>query len=138
MPLFSAKTLPYPANGFNTVEEFYPFYLGEHMTPENRKLHVAGTATALTVLAVGLAKRSPKILGMTAVFGYGFAWAGHYFFEKNKPATFKHPFLSFCCDFIMFYELVSGQRPFDERVEATVEAVEAKPETETEEPKKEN
>ena len=38
------------------------------------------------------------------IFGYGFAWVGHFFFEKNRPATFKQPFYSLMGDFMMWYE----------------------------------
>jgi hypothetical protein len=35
------------------------------------------------------------------ICGYGFAWIGHFFFEKNKPASFKHPLWSFIGDIRM-------------------------------------
>ena len=46
---------------------------------------------------------------MIPVIGYGFAWAGHYFFEMNQPATFKHPWYSLAGDFVMFYHIISFQ-----------------------------
>lgn len=39
---------------------------------------------------------------------YAFAWVGHFFFEKNKPATFKYPFYSFAGDFAMWYKCITG------------------------------
>ena len=44
--------------------------------------------------------------------GYGFAWVGHFFFEKNRPATFKHPFYSFVGDWVMFKDILTGKIRF--------------------------
>ena len=46
------------------------------------------------------------------VVGYGFAWVGHYFFEKNRPATFQYPLWSLMGDCRMFFETISGKRRF--------------------------
>jgi hypothetical protein len=42
--------------------------------------------------------------------GYGFAWVGHFVFEKNTPATFKYPLWSLMGDFRLFFETVTGKR----------------------------
>ncbi|MFL6648858.1 MAG: Mpo1-like protein, partial [Sulfurifustaceae bacterium] len=44
--------------------------------------------------------------------GYGFAWVGHFGFEKNKPATFEYPFYSLACDFVMFRDMLIGRIKF--------------------------
>ena len=44
--------------------------------------------------------------------GYAFAWIGHFFFEKNRPATFKHPFYSFAGDWVMYKDILFGKIPF--------------------------
>jgi Predicted membrane protein len=41
--------------------------------------------------------------------GYGFAWVGHFFYERNKPATFKHPWYSLIGDFAMFRDILLGR-----------------------------
>ncbi|HWS40494.1 MAG TPA: DUF962 domain-containing protein, partial [Arenimonas sp.] len=46
------------------------------------------------------------------ICGYGFAWVGHFVFEKNKPATFKHPLYSFVSDWIMYKDILTGKIPF--------------------------
>ena len=51
------------------------------------------------------------LLAMPLV-GYGFAWVGHFFFEKNRPATFQYPLWSLMGDFRLFFETVSGKRRF--------------------------
>jgi hypothetical protein len=45
-----------------------------------------------------------RFLYAAPIFGYGFAWVGHFFFEKNRPATFKQPFYSLMGDFMMWYD----------------------------------
>ncbi len=49
------------------------------------------------------------LLFLIPVVGYGFAWVGHAFFEKNKPATFTYPFYSLASDFLMFWDILTGR-----------------------------
>jgi hypothetical protein len=63
--------------------EFYPRYLAEHSNRTCRRLHFAGTA-----------------------------WVGHFFFEKNRPATFTHPLLSFAGDWVMWKDMLTGRIRF--------------------------
>jgi hypothetical protein len=48
-------------------------------------------------------------LAFLPIVGYGFAWVGHFVYEKNKPATFKHPFYSLRADFKMFWDILWGR-----------------------------
>jgi hypothetical protein len=84
---------------FNTFSDFYPFYLGEHSNLTNRRLHCLGTFLFLLILVKNIIFGA-GLLGwlIMPVCGYGFAWIGHFFFEKNKPASFKHPLWSFIGD----------------------------------------
>jgi hypothetical protein len=41
--------------------------------------------------------------------GYVFGWTGHFFFEKNKPASFDYPFYSFWGDIMMAKDIVLGE-----------------------------
>jgi hypothetical protein len=41
---------------------------------------------------------------------YAAAWIGHFFFEKNRPATFTYPVYSLMGDVTMLWEVVSMQR----------------------------
>ena len=85
---------------FRTFEEFWPYYLAQHSRRANRRWHVAGTGLALTCL--GLSPWNPWLLLAAPVIGYGCAWWGHYRIEKNRPATFDHPWWSLRGDGRMF------------------------------------
>ena len=49
------------------------------------------------------------LLPYSFIFGYGFAWFSHYFFEKNKPATFRYPLYSFIGDWVMLKDIIIGK-----------------------------
>jgi hypothetical protein len=100
---------------YETFEEFYPFYLSEHRNQTSRRLHVIGTGLAilcLTQVAMWGLVGGFKWLLFALIVGYGFAWVGHYVFEKNEPATFKYPAFSLRGDVRMFLETVTGKRAF--------------------------
>lgn len=48
-------------------------------------------------------------LVLVPLAGYGLAWIGHFFVEKNKPATFKYPIYSLLADWKMFLEIITGK-----------------------------
>ncbi|ORZ39482.1 hypothetical protein BCR44DRAFT_355285 [Catenaria anguillulae PL171] len=95
-----------------TFAAFYKFYLSEHSHRTNRRLHIVGTTNAAVLIVAAALRRQPKLLLAALLQGYAFAWVGHFFFEKNKPATFKYPLWSFISDWIMWYETVTLKRPF--------------------------
>lgn len=87
---------------FETFEAFWPYYLQEHRDPTNRRLHFVGTTgVVLCVLAFAVTMR-PLFLLAAPIFGYGFAWVGHFVIEKNRPATFSYPLWSLRGDFRMY------------------------------------
>jgi hypothetical protein len=96
---------------FDSFSAFYPFYMSEHANRTSRRLHVIGTSLALCCLFGGLLFDRRLLLAIPFV-GYGCAWVGHYVFERNRPATFRHPLYSLLGDFRLFYEVVSGRRRF--------------------------
>ena len=97
---------------FASFREFYPFYLAEHRNRTSRRLHFIGSCGVLVLVAVALVQRDPRWLLAALVCGYGFAWIGHFFFEKNRPATFRHPFYSFAGDWVMFKDILTGKIRF--------------------------
>ncbi len=98
-----------------TYEEFWPFYVREHSDPINRKLHFVGTSGSIAFAIAALVRRKPIHLLHGLLSGYGGAWMGHFFFQKNKPATFKYPLWSLVSDFRMYGKIVMGK--MDEEVE---------------------
>ncbi len=100
---------------FATFREFYPFYLSEHRNPTCRKLHFAGSTLALAIVAAAIVLGNPWLLIAVPFAGYGFAWVGHFAFEKNRPATFTYPAWSFAGDWVMYWQLLTGKIPFAER-----------------------
>ena len=99
-------------DNFNNFAEFYPFYLGEHADATCRRLHFIGSSLVLMLLAYVITSQSWLLLLALPVIGYGFAWIGHFFFEKNKPATFSHPWYSFMGDWVMFRDMLTGRIRF--------------------------
>ncbi len=98
--------------GFASFREFYAFYLGEHRDTTCRRLHFTGTSFALGFILLALVSGNPWWFLAALLSGYAFAWIGHFFFEKNRPATFKHPFYSFAGDWVMYKDILVGKIPF--------------------------
>jgi hypothetical protein len=94
---------------YTSFKSFYPYYLTEHADSINRILHFVGTATLIAVLLFAVITGTWKALFLVPVIGYGFAWVGHFFIEKNKPATFTYPLYSLASDFVMFWHILTGQ-----------------------------
>jgi len=89
-------------------QAFYDFYLDEHQNMACRRLHFAGSSFGLLGLAKSVKTRSAKPLVKGIAAGYACAWVGHFFFEKNKPASFKFPLKSFASDFRMYSDVLRG------------------------------
>lgn len=94
---------------FERFADFYPYYLAEHQNRTCRRLHFIGSWLVLAVLALAFVTQQWWYLLLAPLCGYGFAWVGHFFFEHNKPATFKHPLYSFWGDWVMFKDILIGR-----------------------------
>ncbi|NCT67345.1 MAG: DUF962 domain-containing protein [Rhodanobacteraceae bacterium] len=94
---------------YASFREFYPFYLSEHANRHCRRLHFVGSSLVLATVVVALITAQVRWLWLAPVFGYGFAWIGHFLFEKNRPATFRHPFYSFAGDWVMYVDILRGR-----------------------------
>lgn len=94
---------------FASFREFYPYYLGEHRNRTCRRLHFIGSTLVIAIVVAAAWTRQPLWLLLAPVAGYGFAWVGHYGFEKNRPATFRHPLYSLLGDWVMFADVLRGR-----------------------------
>ncbi len=97
---------------YRSFREFYPAYLAEHKERSTRRLHFVGTLFVIVALTVALLKRDARWLLLAPLFGYGLAWIGHFVFERNRPATFRHPLYSLAGDFVMFKDILLGRLPW--------------------------
>lgn len=99
-------------SGYNSFAEFYPFYLSEHGNRLCRRMHFIGSTLVVAVVVLALASGQLRWLWLAPVAGYGFAWLGHFGFEKNRPATFRHPLYSLMGDWVMYGQMLRGKIRF--------------------------
>jgi hypothetical protein len=92
-----------------TFADFYPFYLTEHSNVTCRRLHYVGLSLTLVCLAMLIVTGKPQYLLCGLLCGYGFAWVGHFDFEKNKLASFNRPAYSFMGDWVMYRDIWLGK-----------------------------
>ncbi len=100
---------------YKTFGDFYPYYLSEHRNTTCRVLHFIGSSLVLAAFATTLITRNAWWFAAMPLAGYGFAWVGHFFFEKNRPATFTYPLYSFAGDWLMYFQLLAGKIGFSTR-----------------------
>ena len=89
--------------------KYYEYYLTLHQNKWNRRLHVMGQVSTILFLSYIGYTSSWLLLPFTPLVVYPFAWSGHYFFEKNRPAAFSHPMWAKACDWIMLKDILIGR-----------------------------
>jgi hypothetical protein len=94
---------------YNSFSEFWPHYLTEHSKPETRLLHLVGTTAGIGCLVAFIFIGKWWLFPLALIPGYGAAWIGHFFIEKNKPATFEYPLWSFVGDYKMIWLMLTGR-----------------------------
>jgi len=97
---------------YKDFTEFYPFYLSQHQNKICRRLHFIGSILVVLLSIYVVVTGDLVLLFLLPVIGYGFAWAGHFLFEKNKPATFIYPAYSLLGDWVMFKDILIGKIKF--------------------------
>lgn len=94
---------------FHSFADFWPHYVNEHSKPTTRLLHLLGTTVGIALLVYFIASGRWWLFPLAFVPGYGAAWIGHFFIEKNRPATFQHPLWSFRGDYKMIWFMLTGR-----------------------------
>ena len=94
---------------YKTYSAFFDFYLSEHNQPLTRAVHYLGSTLGILALVLAVRTLNPLWILVGLVAGYGCAWAGHFFIEHNRPATFKYPLWSFMGDYHMYFLWLTGQ-----------------------------
>jgi len=94
---------------YASFAEFYPYYLSQHDDRRCRRAHFIGTSIAIAAIVQFLDSLHPPWLLAAAIGGYGGAWIGHFFYEKNRPATFDYPWYSFRADWLMYWHMLTGK-----------------------------
>ena len=102
------QTTAVPETRIASFRAFWPFYVREHRKSVTRALHFIGSTLVLAIAAAAVVTGRLWLLVATPVVGYGFAWIGHFGFEKNRPATFKYPVYSLLADWVMYGKILSG------------------------------
>jgi hypothetical protein len=106
------RTLMSEGARFNSFSEFYPYYLEEHRNSTCRRMHYVGSLLVVAVIIYALVTGKLVYLFLIPVIGYGFAWLGHFLFEKNRPATFQYPLYSLMGDWVMLKDMLTGKIRF--------------------------
>ena len=97
---------------YTSLKEFYPFYLSQHQNTACRILHFVGTSLFFFVFFGAFLFHKISFMILCPIVGYGFAWIGHFFFEKNKSATFQYPWYSLVSDFWLYFDILGGKQSF--------------------------
>ena len=97
---------------YGSFAAFYPFYLSQHQNTTCRRLHFMGTTLGLVALLHAFSTLNFWWLLAGLAAAYALAWSGHFFFEKNRPATFTYPLYSFAGDWMMWKDMLTGRIRF--------------------------
>jgi hypothetical protein len=100
------------ATSYKSFADFYPFYLSQHRNRSCRRLHFVGTTIGGLFLLHTIESLNPWWILVGLAVGYAFAWGGHFYYEKNRPATLTYPFYSFLGDWAMWKDTLTGKIPF--------------------------
>lgn len=72
-------------------------------------MHVIGQFVTILFIFFVFYYKFWLLLLLTPFVVYPFAWAGHFIFEKNKPAAFSNPLWAKISDWIMLKDWFLGK-----------------------------
>ena len=90
------------------MQKYYEHYLLLHQNLWCRRLHILGQLATIGFILFAF-KINMWLLLLAPFIIYPFAWSGHYFFEKNKPAAFSDPIKAKISDWIMLKDWILGR-----------------------------
>jgi hypothetical protein len=94
-------------------EPFLEDYMKDHKSKTNRRLHIIGIGLAVIIFVHALLTFDIFEMIYVPVFGFGFAWIGHYFFEFNKPYTKTDEIIySIKVNLILIKDIITRKRAF--------------------------
>jgi len=96
-------------NYIASLKEFWPYYVREHSRWGTRWLHFVGNTNLFFWLLLAIVYQSILMLAIAVISSYAFAWIGHFFVERNIPATFRFPVKAAVCDMVMYYKMWKGE-----------------------------
>ncbi len=89
--------------------DYYKEYLLLHRNKNCRRLHFIGQWFTIVFTIIILKYNLWYLIPLIPFVVYPFAWSGHYFFEKNKPAAFGDPIKAKISDWMMFKDILIGR-----------------------------
>ena len=92
-----------------SFKEYYKFYLSLHQNKTCRRLHALGQIFTIIFASYVIYNLYWILMPLIPFVIYPFAWSGHFFFEKNKPAAFSKPLWAKACDWIMLKDIITGK-----------------------------
>ena len=92
-----------------TFSEYYNYYLSLHQNKACRRLHVIGQLFTIVFTLYVVYNFYWFLFPLVPFVIYPFAWSGHFFFEKNKPAAFSRPLWAKACDWVMLKDIFIGK-----------------------------
>ena len=92
-----------------SIKSHNNYYLTLHKNPKCRLLHFTEQFVTIIFLVVVIYYQKYILLFFIPFIIYPFAWSGHYFFEKNKPAAFTNPLYAKISDWVMFKDVLLGR-----------------------------
>jgi hypothetical protein len=89
-----------------SFKQYYEHYLTLHQNKWNKRLHALGQLSTLLFVGLVVQEQQWLLLFFTPFIVYPFAWSGHFFFEKNKPAAWSNPLWAKACDWLMLKDML--------------------------------
>ena len=94
-------------------DPFLEEYFKEHTSKTNQRLHIIGIGLAILIFLHALLTFDIFEMIYVPIFGFGFAWIGHYFFEMNKPYTRPDDIIySIKCNILIIKDIILKKRSF--------------------------